>query len=267
METEYKYLPPKEGELYISYIERILISRENKKDSNNYQEKHHITPKCKGGDNSSSNLIWLYAEEHYYAHKLLALENPSEKGLQLAWWNMCTCNEKGNRNYKINCDEYSTARKNAAKALSESRKGIKLSEEHRKSLCGRGRAVINLTTGEKYISAFEAGKCLGLPYEKILDCCKGKSRVSCGEDPITKDRYIWRYVGEEDKDFGLGKAGKNENNKKRVKCIENNIEYESIADASRKTGISKAAISYDCNHGVNLKVPRRKLHFEFIKDD
>ena len=34
-----------------------------------------------GGTNDSSNLIYLYAQEHYYAHKLLAYENPHEKGL------------------------------------------------------------------------------------------------------------------------------------------------------------------------------------------
>ena len=107
---EYIYIIPNEDELYKEYIDRILSLRENKKALNAYQEKHHIIPKCTGGDNSSTNLIWLYAEEHYYAHKLLALENPNEKGLQLAWWNMCQCNERGNRKYKVDASEYAKAR-------------------------------------------------------------------------------------------------------------------------------------------------------------
>lgn len=201
-----------------------------------------------GGDNSSINLIWLYAEEHYYAHKLLALENPNEKGLQLAWWNMCQCNERGNRKYKIDASEYAKARQNAAKIISESRKGMKFSDDHRKNLSGGGKPVINLTTGIVYLSAFDAGTKLNLSYINIYECCNGKGRISCGEDPITKERYIWRYVGEENKVFNLGKAGKNENNKRKVRCIETNIEYESIADAYKSTGISKAAISGDCNH-------------------
>ena len=28
------------------------------------------------GSNDEDNLVYLYAQEHYYAHKLLAIENP-----------------------------------------------------------------------------------------------------------------------------------------------------------------------------------------------
>jgi len=77
-------ITPQKTELYKEYIDRILSSRENKRDKNTYQEKHHIIPKTLGGTNDVNNLIYLYAQEHYYAHKLLAKENPSEKGLQLA---------------------------------------------------------------------------------------------------------------------------------------------------------------------------------------
>ena len=39
-----------------------------------YKERHHILPKCMGGNDDESNLIDLYAREHYEAHKLLAQE-------------------------------------------------------------------------------------------------------------------------------------------------------------------------------------------------
>lgn len=36
-----------------------------------YYEKHHITPKCMGGNNSISNITILTAREHFIVHRLL----------------------------------------------------------------------------------------------------------------------------------------------------------------------------------------------------
>lgn len=87
------FIIPKENEKYNSYIQRILGYRNNIKDNGEYQEKHHIIPKCLGGSNDEDNLIFLYPQEHYYAHKLLALENPNNQKLQYAWWNMRQCTQ------------------------------------------------------------------------------------------------------------------------------------------------------------------------------
>ena len=68
-----------------------------------YKEIHHIIPRCCGGlpnkkhyenDLMNKNLIWLYPEEHYIAHKLLALENPDNKKLIAAFWLMSHTVEK-----------------------------------------------------------------------------------------------------------------------------------------------------------------------------
>ena len=75
------YLIPLENESYQEYIGRIISVRNKQKDANEYQEHHHILPKCKGGEDTENNLIWLYAAEHFYAHKLLAKENPHDRGL------------------------------------------------------------------------------------------------------------------------------------------------------------------------------------------
>lgn len=56
-----------------------------------YCERHHIIPKSWGGKpdildwKPHDNIIWLYPEEHYIAHKLLYLENPKDYGLFAAW--------------------------------------------------------------------------------------------------------------------------------------------------------------------------------------
>lgn len=51
-------------------------------------EGHHIIPRCLGGKGNSSkrdpNVIWLTPQEHYEAHKLLALEHPESEKLAYA---------------------------------------------------------------------------------------------------------------------------------------------------------------------------------------
>lgn len=53
-----------------------------------YFEGHHIVPRCLGGAGSARkkdpNVVWLYPEEHFVAHKLLAEENPGDEKLALA---------------------------------------------------------------------------------------------------------------------------------------------------------------------------------------
>ena len=48
-------------------------------------EEHHILPRSLGGKDEPSNLIWLFPEEHYVAHRLLYLENPNNEKLAYAY--------------------------------------------------------------------------------------------------------------------------------------------------------------------------------------
>lgn len=119
-------IKPNEYDSYDSYIKRILDSRINCRDYENYQEKHHIIPKCLGGDDQENNLIWLYAQEHFYAHKILALENEHHSGLQFAFWNMCQCGKNKRKNSLqdvITAEDYELARQIFIKEISEKLKG------------------------------------------------------------------------------------------------------------------------------------------------
>lgn len=106
------FIKPFEKEKYDDYIKRILSLRDNIKIDNVYMERHHIVPKCIGGNNNDENLIYLFPEEHYYAHKLLALENPDSQSLSAAWWMMSHINN----NY-IDEEEYNLSRINRIKIL------------------------------------------------------------------------------------------------------------------------------------------------------
>jgi len=61
----------KQYELLISTRLKLHQERIYNKKQGAYYEKHHILPKCIGGDNSPTNLLLLTSREHFIAHLLL----------------------------------------------------------------------------------------------------------------------------------------------------------------------------------------------------
>jgi hypothetical protein len=53
------------------YNNIISIATHRECSSLTYYEKHHIIPKCLGGNNNASNIIKLTAKEHFICHRLL----------------------------------------------------------------------------------------------------------------------------------------------------------------------------------------------------
>lgn len=103
---------------YKEFIDDIITKRGRFLYDDIYYERHHIIPKCCGGSNDIDNMIDLFADEHYKAHRLLALENPNNDKLQFAWWQMCHCKKDG-RDYEISAEDYAMAREAHARAISE----------------------------------------------------------------------------------------------------------------------------------------------------
>ena len=93
---------------YLKIYNRI-VERATNRDVLGYVEKHHIIPKCLGGDNKKSNIVLLTAKEHYICHKLLCEIYPNESKLKYAFWRMCNVanNEYQERNYKVSAKVYS----------------------------------------------------------------------------------------------------------------------------------------------------------------
>lgn len=157
---------------YQEFIENILTTRGRFACGEEYHERHHIQPKCMGGSNEEENLIDLYPQEHYEAHKLLFEENPHNSGLALAWWNMCHVRngigDAGRDIIEITKDEYTSLRnqylktcsgenhplfgkhilEEARKKMSEARKGKPVSQ---KAIEGTKRRWANLSEEEKRI--------------------------------------------------------------------------------------------------------------------
>ena len=123
---------------YKEFIQNIIDTRGQWNiPDNKYYEVHHIIPKCMGGLPKShkhrtkhENLIWLYPEEHFIAHKLLAEENPDNAALINAWCMMAFPKGKAHREFEISSEEYAEIRKK----WSESLRGKKRSEELKEKL-------------------------------------------------------------------------------------------------------------------------------------
>jgi 5-methylcytosine-specific restriction endonuclease McrA len=111
---------------------KLLISRAVDRNLDGYKERHHIIPKCLGDNNSSENLVYLTAEEHFVAHQLLVKIYPENKRLVYALSALCM-SKNGIRNNKM----YGWIKKKN----SEARKGYKQTKEsnnnRRKKLQGR----------------------------------------------------------------------------------------------------------------------------------
>lgn len=78
-----------------------LINRARNRIVEGYKEQHHIKPKCLGGDNSKSNLVYLTPEEHYVAHQLLTKLHLNVPGVMYGAVMLSFSNEYHIRNNKL----------------------------------------------------------------------------------------------------------------------------------------------------------------------
>jgi len=86
---------------YKKIYEQLIVRGFNRKiEKDIYYEKHHIIPKCLGGDDTDKNLVYLTAEEHFVAHQLLVKMHPDNKKLMSALSKMCSSSSKNKRTNK-----------------------------------------------------------------------------------------------------------------------------------------------------------------------
>ena len=106
-----------------------------------YYEKHHILPKCLGGksdykngkfkpNSNHPNCIWLTAQEHFIAHKLLMQEYPESIELKNAYCAMALWKSPSQeRLYEVSSEEYEEARLLSNELNKKYHIGKKYSEE------------------------------------------------------------------------------------------------------------------------------------------
>lgn len=106
---------------YNGFIQNIINTRGQWNiPEGEYYEVHHIVPKCMGGlpkyaskTSHNTNIVWLYPQEHFIAHKLLAEENGTNIKLTCAFIRMCYSK---NADYAISPEDYAEAKQLQASA-------------------------------------------------------------------------------------------------------------------------------------------------------
>ena len=84
---------------YSLHYERLISKSRNRSIlKTEYKERHHVIPRCMGGDDSGENLIDLFPEEHLIAHLLLSKIHNS-KELIYAAFRMSNYRKLSNKKY------------------------------------------------------------------------------------------------------------------------------------------------------------------------
>ena len=208
---------------YQKFISNIILNRGRELPSYVYSERHHIIPRCMGGNDEYENLIDLYPHEHFEAHRLLAIENPNEYKLAFAFHMMsCVKSRYTNERYQCTEEEYEIAklaRSMAMKSLppeksphyghlhsdetkskiSKSKKsnpikyweGKHLPQDMRDKISKAKRKPVGQYSLDgsficEYESMMDANKKTSIDINGISRCCRNVIKTSGG--------YIWKYI-------------------------------------------------------------------------
>ena len=89
-----------------------IVERAQTRQLEGYKEKHHVVPKCMGGNNDKSNLVDLTAREHFICHRLLCEIYPNNDKLLYALWLMAIGKQKPKSldEFKLSSRVYETIR-------------------------------------------------------------------------------------------------------------------------------------------------------------
>ena len=135
---------------YQRIYDNLVLKAVQRGKPDGYFEKHHIVPKCVGGTNAKSNLVFFTAKEHFIAHKVLTKIYPSTPGIWYALVAMGRLQEFKSRIFKSE----------RLKAY-EMRRGFKYAEASKKkmSLAKLGKPSPSpSTTFKKGFTPWNAGK-------------------------------------------------------------------------------------------------------------
>jgi len=144
-----------------------------------YCEKHHVIPKCAGGNMANPPIVKLTAREHFIAHLLLPKFVGNilyKKKLIFALWGICNQNSGHQERTVVNSHTYKLTKEAFSKSISGENHWMKDSERRRKlSEKCMGRKLSDET------KAKISKKFMGRPItwkDKIGKSNKGKKRTA-----------------------------------------------------------------------------------------
>ena len=242
---------------YQEFISNILQTRGRFMSDDEYHERHHIVPKCKGGTDDKENLIDLFAKEHFMAHKLLAEENAGDDQLMCAYAIMAFTKDKNQQRYELSPEEYENARKMCAQKFAggnnpSARQVIRLRDEKIYSTvrdCCNDNNINNSTMWERLKQHRDF-----MYYNEWLNMSDSDREIVKAIDwSIVQHRNRSEAAKKADnggsvkcaqstrEKIGAANKGKHGIN---VYCPELDESFVTIKEASDKYGISKVSIGY-----------------------
>ena len=246
---------------YDEFINNILETRGRFACGDEYHERHHIVPKCMGGEDEEETLIDLFAREHFIAHKLLAEENEGNYKLVAAWWRMCNWQDHNKEFYEPTPEEYETARIAFREAHSKAMSGENhpnygkkgelstnwgkhFSEEHRRKIGEGNKGKIVSQESRERMSRAQKGK------RRSEESCRKQSEIAkrLWENEEYRTRQIERMTGDNNPFYGKTHTEETKQLlRERRKEIWQNEEYrkkhsgENAANYGKTRGKSKCA--------------------------
>lgn len=180
-----------ENKYYKIYL-GLMEKRINEKlDENVYHEKHHILPRCLGGEDCSENIVTLTAKEHFIAHLLLTkfIKGGKERYKVLAaFFAMINLKSINTSERYITSRKFEVLRKEWADRLSEEMKGrspFKDKKIHAKTMVTRKERGTNIwVTNNPMKDPIKA--------KKIASSRKGKNHYL-----VKKTKYEYSIEGKE----------------------------------------------------------------------
>lgn len=206
---------------YDEFINNILQTRGRFNCGNSYSERHHILPKCLGGTNEKDNLIDLYPQEHFIAHKLLTQKYPDNIKIIQAYACMAFTSNEYEQRYELTPEEYAEARQIFSNGLKEKYKdktqhpsyGTHISEERKKK-------ISEINKGNKY--------CVGRVVSE-------ETREKIGNANRNPSEETRQKMSESRK--GKHLRGENSNAKKVIRLSDKKI-YDCMKDAADENNIN-----------------------------
>lgn len=214
---------------YLKIYDKI-IDRAKNREIDGYTEKHHIVPKCIGGNDKKDNIVSLTPKEHYICHRLLCEIYPDETKLKYAFWRMCNVvnNEYQNRNYSVSANVYSRIKNEISKLMSKKVKNY--SKETRKLIGEKiSKKLKGRPSGKKGTCNPEHSE-----WMKKNNPFKGKSHTNEVKEILSKVNSKPKSEEHKRKISETLKGNKPGNMKK---VIVDGVEYESLSFAARQIGM------------------------------
>lgn len=228
-----------------------IINRAKTRSLDDYKEKHHIIPKCMGGDNTKNNLVELTAKEHFICHRLLVKMVPSEfkQKMIYAIWTMANKENLHQTRVRATSTVYGQLRRLFSKTHSEWMK-----ENHH---------FKDPEIFQRFLESLKSRRPTGRTGRKLSEETKEKLRNKTWTDKALQTRLDNCLKNAEKR------KGQTWSDSKRLdmeetyykKNLELAIQVLNIVD-SKKISINKLAIMFDKDWNTIKTILDRRVEFE-----